>query len=132
MILPGISGSTLLLAFGLYIPIMTEIRQLLSFDFSVFSMLVVFGFGVLAGIFCSFRGIHYLLRRHRGATVAVILGLMVGSLVAVLRGPTTLAEPLSPLNFSNVNIGMFLMGILVVVGFAVVKIIVGKRRVHHD
>ena len=32
MVLPGISGSTLLLSFGLYIPIITAIKNLLHFD----------------------------------------------------------------------------------------------------
>lgn len=132
MVLPGISGSTLLLAFGLYVPIITGLKQLLTLDFSALPMLVLFGFGVLAGIFCSFKGIHYLLKHHRSATVSVIIGLMVGSLFAVVMGPTTLDEPLSPLDLSNANIGLFLVGILIVAGFAAVKIIAEKRRGHND
>ena len=34
MVLPGISGSTLLLIFGLYVPIISAIKEFLSFDFS--------------------------------------------------------------------------------------------------
>lgn len=131
MVLPGISGSTLLLAFGLYVPIITGIKQLLSFDFAAFPMLLVFGIGVLTGIFCSFKGIHYLLAHYRSAMIAVILGLMVGSLFAVVMGPTTLAEPLAPLNFSNANIGLFFVGVLIVGGFAAAKFFVGKRGKHH-
>lgn len=131
MVLPGISGSTLLLAFGLYVPIITGVKQLLSFDFSSFSLLLIFGTGVLAGIFCSFRGIHYLLQHHRSATVSVILGLMAGSLFAVIMGPTTLAKPLPPLTFSTASIGLFLLGILIVTGFAIAKTIVQKRAVYH-
>lgn len=43
MVLPGISGSTLLLVFGLYIPIMNFIKELLKFNFSVLPILIVFG-----------------------------------------------------------------------------------------
>lgn len=50
MVLPGISGSTLLLVFGLYIPIMNAIKELLSFNFSVLPVLIVFGIGILFGI----------------------------------------------------------------------------------
>lgn len=128
MVLPGISGSTLLLAFGLYVPIITGIKQLLSLDFAAFPMLVVFGFGVLIGIFCSFKGIHYLLKHYRSATISAIIGLMIGSLFAVVMGPTTLANPLPPLDFSNANIGLFLVGILIVGGFAAAKILAEKRR----
>lgn len=131
MVLPGISGSTLLLALGLYVPIITGLKQLLSFDFSAFPMLFVFGLGVLAGIFCSFKGIHFLLQQHRSATVSAIIGLMVGSLFAVVMGPTTLAEPLPPLSVSNANIGLFLVGILIVAGVAAAKIIAEKRRGNH-
>ena len=132
MVLPGISGSTLLLAFGLYVPIITGLKQLFSFDFSAFFMLFLFGLGVLAGIFGSFKGIHYLLNRYRSATVSVILGLMVGSLFAVVMGPTTLAEPLPPLNLKNTYPGFFLLGILIVAGFAAAKMIAEKRRKRHD
>lgn len=132
MVLPGISGSTLLLAFGLYVPIITGVKQLMSLDFSVFPMLFIFGVGVLTGIFCSFKGIHYLLRHHRSATVSVILGLMVGSLFAVVMGPTTLDEPREPISFSNANIVMFTVGLLIVGGFAAAKIYAEKRQKRSD
>ena len=128
MVLPGISGSTLLLAFGLYVPIITGLKQILSFDFSPFLFLFLFGIGVLTGIFCSFKGIHYLLKRHRTGTVSAILGLMTGSLFAVVRGPTTLEEPLPPLNPGNSNLWFFLLGILIVVGFAIGKAVLQRRK----
>src|SRR5574344_1820862 len=34
MVLPGISGSTLLLSFGLYIPVINSLKQLMHLDFS--------------------------------------------------------------------------------------------------
>ena len=43
MVLPGISGSTLMLAFGLYIPVITGIKNLIHFDFSDFLLLFIFG-----------------------------------------------------------------------------------------
>jgi putative membrane protein len=50
MVLPGISGSTLLLVFGLYLPIMTSIKELLTFNFNKLPILIVFGLGVVIGI----------------------------------------------------------------------------------
>lgn len=128
MVLPGISGSTLLLAFGLYVPVITGIKKLLTFDFSPFLMLFVFGVGVLCGIFCSFRGIHYLLRTHRTATVSEIMGLMAGSLFAVVMGPTTLSDPRAPLGIGNINVGCLLIGILIVALFAAGKMLLQRRR----
>lgn len=128
MVLPGISGSTLLLAFGLYVPIIEGLRGLMGGDFSSLLLLVVFGLGVLAGIFLSFRGIHYLLRQHRTATVYAVLGLMLGSLYAVLQGPTTLSDPLPAMGLSEFCVGFLLLGVLIIAAFALAKYLVTKRR----
>lgn len=50
MILPGISGSTLLLIFALYMPIITGIKETLHFNLSYIPVLFIFGVGVLTGI----------------------------------------------------------------------------------
>ena len=80
----------------------------------LFRCFFVFGSGVLIGIFCSFKRINYLPKCHRSATVSVIIGLMAGSLFAVVIGATTLDEPLSPLSLRNADIGLFLAGIMFV------------------
>ena len=43
MVLPGISGSTLLLIFGLYLPVITAIKDILHLDFSSFWTVFIFG-----------------------------------------------------------------------------------------
>ena len=50
MILPGISGSTLLLIFGIYIPIISAIKELLHFNLNYIPVLAIFGLGVITGI----------------------------------------------------------------------------------
>ncbi len=50
MILPGISGSTILLICGLYMPIISSIKEVLHLQLSYLPILIVFGFGVLTGI----------------------------------------------------------------------------------
>lgn len=131
MVLPGISGSTLLLAFGLYVPVITGVKDFLHLNFSSFPLLLVFGFGVLFGIFASFKGIHYLLKRFRTAMVCLIVGLMLGSLYAIVRGPTTLSEPLPAMTFSTFHPVYFIVGILIVSAFAAVKYSLLKRRETH-
>ena len=121
MVLPGISGSTLLLSFGLYIPIITAIKNLLHFDFSGFSLLLIFGIGVLLGIFVSIRGIKKVLEKYRSQTLYVIIGMMIGSLYAIIVGPTTLKIPKKAMNFSNFSIIYFLVGILIVFGLQKMK-----------
>ena len=102
-------------------------KRFFAFDLSVLPLLLVFGVGVLAGIFCSFRGIHYLLSRHRGATVCAILGLMSGSLFAVAMGPTTLKVPQPPLSPSNAHPVYILLGAATVAAFAAAKAIIEQR-----
>lgn len=121
MVLPGISGSTLLLSFGLYIPIITAIKNILHFDFSGFSLLLIFGIGVLLGIFVSIRGIKKVLEKYRSQTLYVIIGMMIGSLYAIIVGPTTLKVPKEAMNFHNFSIIYFLIGILIVFGLQKMK-----------
>ena len=83
MVLPGISGSTLLLIFGLYIPIIGGIHDLLHLDFHMLPILIVFGLGVITGIISIIKLIQNALTKHRGATVYLILGMMLGSLYSV-------------------------------------------------
>lgn len=45
MVLPGISGSTILLIAGVYLPAIQAIRAFLGFDFSVFPGLCALGLG---------------------------------------------------------------------------------------
>lgn len=132
MVLPGISGSTLLLAFGLYVPVLTGLKKCLTLDFSSLPLLVLFGTGVLAGIFLSFRGIRYLLRAHRTGTVCVVLGLAAGSLFAVVMGPTTLAQPLPPVGPETFSPLLFVAGAGVTAIFGVGKALMQKRRENHD
>ena len=74
MILPGISGSFILLLLGLYPFVLAAVKQL---DLAV---LGVFAAGALVGI-VSFAGVlRWLLRRWRDITLALLSGLMLGSL----------------------------------------------------
>ncbi len=50
MFLPGISGSTLLLIFGLYLPVISGIKELLHMNFSAFPALSVSTFSIIAFI----------------------------------------------------------------------------------
>lgn len=110
MVLPGISGSTLLLVFGLYIPVITAIKSLLHMDFSVFPALVIFGCGVLTGIVLFVRWIKLALENFPSQTMYAILGLMTGSLYAIVMGPTTLKEPLPPMGPESFHPVFFLVG----------------------
>ncbi|ACD24783.1 DUF368 domain-containing protein [Clostridium cagae] len=110
MVLPGISGSTLLLIFGLYAPIMNAVKEVLKFNFDYLLVCFVFGFGVLFGILITIKGVKYLLSNYRSQTIYLILGLMIGSIYAVFMGPTSLEVPKPPMNLHTFNIIFFIIG----------------------
>ncbi|RUR37816.1 DUF368 domain-containing protein [Vreelandella populi] len=74
MLLPGVSGSFLLLTMGLYGTIMGAIR---SFDISI---IMLFGIGCVIGLALFSRLLSWLLKRHHGFTLQLLLGFIVGSL----------------------------------------------------
>lgn len=124
MVLPGISGSTLLLVFGLYIPIMNFIKELLKFNFSVLPILIVFGIGILLGIVFFVRLLRIGLKKYRSQICYTIIGMMVASLFSIVMGPTTLEVPKEMLTFQTFDIIFCILGIIIIVllEFARVKL----------
>lgn len=126
MVLPGISGSTLLLVFGLYIPIMDSVRSLLSFDLSVLPILIVFVLGVIFGIVFFVKLIRLGLKNHRSAIVYSIIGMMIGSLYSICMGPTTLEEPMPMLTLKTFDWLFFIVGGALIVLLEVIRIKMSK------
>ena len=127
MVLPGISGSTLLLIFGLYIPIISAIKEVLHFNFTFLPALIIFGFGILAGITAIIKGIKVALEKHRSPTMYLILGLMIGSIYAIVMGPTTLETPEAPMTFQTFSIIYFLVGGVIIYGLEKLKMVLEKK-----
>ncbi|MGI6211993.1 MAG: DUF368 domain-containing protein [Anaerovoracaceae bacterium] len=128
MVLPGISGSSLLMAFGLYIPVITGIHDLLSRNLSSLWLLAALGIGVLLGIIFILRGIKLLLDRHRSAMIYAVLGMMVGSLYAIAKGPETLANPLPMMTMGTFHGGFFLAGCALLIGLYLVKTFILRKE----
>ena len=128
MILPGISGSTLLLIFGLYLPVITGIKDLLHFDFSSLLGLFIFGLGIIAGILSIIKLLKKALDKYRSQTIYLIIGLMLGSLYSIVMGPTTLDVPKEALNINNFSFIFFIIGGIVVLGLQKIKVINEKNN----
>lgn len=128
MVLPGISGSTLLLIFGIYVQIITSIKNLLHLQFDALPIVIVFGLGILMGIVSIIKIIRNALEKHRAATVYLIIGLMVGSLYAIVMGPTTLDTPQPHLSLHTFSIVFFLIGGAVIVGMQAMKKLSEKKN----
>ena len=121
MVLPGISGSTLLLIFGLYVPIMGAVRSVMGFDFAYAPILGVFVLGVVCGVLLFVRLIRFCLRRYRSQTIYCIVGMMIGSLYSITQGPLTLASPMPAMGLGQFSVLFFLIGGAVVAGLQLLK-----------
>lgn len=128
MVLPGISGSTLLLIFGLYVPIMSAVKEFLHMNFSYFPILCVFGLGVITGIVLFVGLIRKALENFRSQTIYVIIGMMIGSLFSIVMGPTTLEVPQTAMNFSTFNILFFIIGGVIIIGLQAFKMFLNKEN----
>ncbi len=89
MLLPGISGSFILLLLGVY---STAINALSTLNLPI---VMAIGSGVIVGFIISSKAIQYLLEHFTYVTYAAIIGLILGSLFVVFPGfssdPGTLA-----------------------------------------
>lgn len=114
MILPGISGSTFLLIFGIYLYIINSIKQILLFNLSALPILIIFGLGIITGVLLFTRIIRKCLEKFRSQTIYLVIGLMLGSIYSIIIGPTSLDIPQSPMTFATFNIFTFLIGGIVI------------------
>jgi len=80
MILPGISGSYILVLMGQYLIILDALRN------KDLVILFVFISGIVIGILSFARGLKFLLKNYYSATMASLTGIMVGSLRAIWPG----------------------------------------------
>ncbi len=79
MLLPGISGSSLLLLLGQYEYMINALHTLAIAD------IIVFIVGALLGFMGMSRVIKYLLENHKLSTVAALIGIMLGSMRVPLQ-----------------------------------------------
>lgn len=85
MILPGISGSFILLILGKYEFMLSTLTKILSGEGVLLDFAVVFVFilGALVGILAFSKFLHWLLARYHRSTLLVLVGFIIGSLVKV-------------------------------------------------
>ena len=121
MVLPGISGSTILLIAGVYLPAIGAIKAFLGLDFSVMPGLIALGLGVIAGIGLSIHAIRAALRKYRSQMVWLILGLMAGSLYAIVMGPAGLDAPQPPVSLQSFDWLGFILGICLLLGLEALR-----------
>jgi putative membrane protein len=80
MILPGISGSFVLLLLGVYPTVINAVSNL------NFAVILTVGAGVLIGVLVTSKLITILLAKFKAGTYAVMIGFIVGSIVIIYPG----------------------------------------------
>ena len=117
MIIPGVSGSMVLMLLGYYTPILNAVSTLkdavFAFDFAAMVnpvlTLAPFGIGVVLGIFGVAKLIEWLLARFPTPTYCGVLGLVLSSPIAILLRT----------DMSGVGAGMILISLVTfALGFA--------------
>ena len=133
MILPGISGSFILLILGKYQYIMGVISDLVSGVNIGQNILIigVFGIGAVIGILAFSKLLHWLLARWEKETMIVLAGFIIGSLVKVWpwSNPEALAQADAAGSMLYGSAILFaLIGFSLVTGIEIAGKIIGKKK----
>lgn len=84
LILPGVSGSFMLLVMGLYVIVIPALKELLlEQKFEHFPLVAVFCAGALTGLLTFSHVVSWAFKRYRNLTLALLTGFMVGSLLKI-------------------------------------------------
>lgn len=129
MVIPGVSGSLVLMILGYYYGIIQSIKTFLealkAFDIPAltngFLILFPLGVGILLGIFLIAKLITFLFERYGVQTYCAILGLILSSPFAIFYN-TGLFRQLGQLNFL-----LILAGVLIAIVGAVVTYLLGEK-----
>ncbi len=107
MILPGISGSLILVILGVYAYLIKSIDNL------EFIVIFTFIFGAIIGLLGFSRILKYLFKNHRNVTYTIMLGLVIGSIEKVWPWNKSFSVELSNLNLS-LSVSLVILGFIIV------------------
>jgi putative membrane protein len=126
LVLPGVSGSFLLLSIGLYEPTLQAVndRDLLY--------IAAFGLGAIIGLGAFVTLLKWLLAHKAGITLAVLTGLMIGSLRALWPWQTESRELLAPSESVGTALLLIVVGVVVVVVLLLVERRLGLSEEQED
>lgn len=126
LVLPGVSGSFLLLTLGLYAPTLSAVND------ANIAYLAVFALGALVGLGLFVKVLRWLLEHHRQRTLAVMAGLMLGSLRALWPWQEADRTLLAPSGNVLAIVGLFLAGMAVVGLLIIAEDRMNARQVRAD
>lgn len=128
MILPGISGAFILLILGKYEYVTSALKN--PFAGQNILIILVFAAGAIVGILSFSRLLNSLLKKHHNLTIAILTGLMAGSLrkiwpwkqtleTVTIRGKVHVLREANILP-PNYDSAFYLSLLLILVGFVLV------------
>jgi putative membrane protein len=129
LVIPGISGSFVLLLLGVYpmaIYCISQIRFLLTditnlpLMLSIAKVLIPLGIGVIIGGLATVRVIEKLLKNYYKIMYSIILGLLVGSVYSLFKDPIVYQ--------SGINVPTIAAGALTFTGGCLASFNIGKKR----
>lgn len=126
MLLPGISGSTILLIFGIYQIVLDNVKQLLTnFNMQSLCLVITVIVGVLLGALLISKSITNAFKNHRSKILYLIMGMMIGSLYAIWQAPSVLSneDGVAIMSFSIQSFSpiAFICGICAIIGIEIIK-----------
>jgi putative membrane protein len=114
-VLPGISGSYLLLALGIYTPTLAAVND------RDFGYLGTFVLGDIIGLASFVSLLQWLLAKRLKMTMVVMTGLMIGSLRALWPWQSDTGAALIPEAGFGLELLMFGVGSIIVLGLIVIE-----------
>jgi len=84
MVIPGVSGSMIMMLLGYYNSVINAMNDLRGGDWSSLAILLPYVIGLLVGIVFIAKLMNFLLKKYSALTFSAIFGLVIGSPVALL------------------------------------------------
>ncbi|WP_206025301.1 DUF368 domain-containing protein [Micromonospora zingiberis] len=115
LVMPGVSGSFLLLTVGLYEPTITALND------RDFGYLAIFATGMVIGLSLFVKFLQWLLEQHRRMTLAVMSGALLGSLRALWPWQSEERDLHAPGDNLLPIVALFLVGVAVVTAMVIAE-----------
>lgn len=140
MILPGISGSFILLLLGMYAPILGAVKSM------QLDVIGLFAIGCLAGLMTFSHLLSWLLKHHRDTTLMLLTGLMLGTLPKIWPWKETLTwrvnshgeqvpllqQNLSPFQYETVTSNPSQLILAIIMMLCAIVVVLGLEKYASD